>query len=454
MALIKRTDLASLMEGDSTIPPSQVFLFFGERFLCKESANEIQEWLLKTCPGSVHTIDGDREDPGQTLARLMSYSLLPGRQIYRVTDSRIFHTKTVLSAMWGKAAQSFASGRPNPARRHLQSMFQAAGIKAEGPTPLTEIQSSEWKKIFGFDKPPENLEWADQLIRESEDTRKAHGAELVDRFIESFDKGLPTGNILILTTETIDKRQRLFTYLKKYCTVIDCSVTPGAGMAAQKEQKEVLKEMMLKTLEDFQKKIEPRAMDLLFERVGFHPVAMVMETEKLAHFVGKKPTINCDDLAEIVGRSREDALYELTDAFSKKQAGRTLTILNRLLEQGIHALAILSTMRNYLRKHLIYRSLQMRSSPLWRTGMNAREFQNNYLPALKKTGEWEEQLKGHPYALFMSFTKASEYSCSILKRWMSMLLKAEFRLKGSPLPQQLVLEELFLSMLKQRPKAP
>jgi DNA polymerase-3 subunit delta len=84
--------------------------------------------------------------------------------------------------------------------------------------------------------------------------------------------------------------------------------------------------------------------------------------------------------------------------------------------------------------------------------MNANDFQNHYLPDLKAQGEWSELLQGHPYALFMSFTKASEYSCSGLKRWLTMLLDAEFRLKGSPLPQQLVLEELFLSMLKGSPK--
>ncbi len=86
--------------------------------------------------------------------------------------------------------------------------------------------------------------------------------------------------------------------------------------------------------------------------------------------------------------------------------------------------------------------------------MNAKEFQNRYLPDLKAQDEWKELLGGHPYALFMSFTKASDYSCAGLKRWLSMLLEAEFRLKGSPLPHKLILEELILSMLKGTPKRP
>ena len=352
MALIKRAELQSLTKNASTTPDTQIFLLFGERFLCKESADLLQTWLLTERPGTVHGIDGDKEDSGQTLARLMSFSLLPGRQIYRVTDSRLFHTKTVLSAIWNKALQAFQAGRPNPTLRHLQSMLQAAGVKAEGQTPLSEIPANEWKKLFGFDKPTEDLEWADKILSSAQQPVAANATELVDRFLETFDKGLPPDNFLILTTETVDKRQRLFTYLKKNCTIIDCSVTAGAGVAAQKEQKEILKEMMLKTLAEFNKKIDPKAVEIFFERVGFHPVAIVMETEKLAHYVGDRPVITCDDLEEIVGRSREDALYELTDAFSKNQTGRALTVLTRLLEQGIHALAILATMRNYLRKHL------------------------------------------------------------------------------------------------------
>jgi DNA polymerase-3 subunit delta len=107
-------------------------------------------------------------------------------------------------------------------------------------------------------------------------------------------------------------------------------------------------------------------------------------------------------------------------------------------------------MRNYLRKLMIFRSLQLRQDPLWHRGMNARQFQNDYLPALKATGEWPDLLKGHPYALYMSFTAAAEYSCTGLKHWLSLLLKAEYRLKGSPLPPRLVLEELFLTMLRHK----
>lgn len=454
MTLIKRCDFNTAIEANGPFAASQVFLFFGERYLCKTAADKLQERLLHEAAGALHSVDGDQEDPSQTLARLMSFSLLPGRQIYRVGDSRIFHSKTVISKIWDKAAESRQKGRPGPAKKHLLAMIQAVGLKIDGPETLSQMTGPEWKKVFAFEKPAGDLSWADTILFQTREEVKPTSASTVDQYIAALDKGFPAGNILILTAETVDKRQRLFTYLKKNQTIVDCSVAAGAATAAQREQKQVLKEIMLGTLTEFDKKIDPRAVDAFFERVGFHPVAVATETEKLVHYVGDRPDITLQDLVSMVGRSREDALYELTDAFSKRQLGKALVLLTRLQEQGVHGLAILATMRNFLRKLLIYRSLQMRSSPQWHKGVNAKEFQNSYLPALKGTGEWDDVLGGHPYALFMSFRRAAEYSCPMLKKWLSMLLKAEFKLKGSALPPQLVLEELFISMLKGAPRLP
>ena len=450
MALIKRSDLQAAV-NESTIADKQVFLLFGERFFCKNIADTLQEYLLQDNKGAVHMIDGDTEDPAQTLARLMSFSLLPGKQIYRINDSRIFHSKTVLSELWDKAEQSNNSGKAGPAKKNLHAMVQATGLKIDNQSPLTEIGDKEWKKLFGFEKPGGDISWADSILFETRDSIKVGAAGIIDQYILAFDKGIPGQNILILTAETVDKRQRFFTYLKKNGIIIDCTVTVGASSAAQKEQKGVLKEIMMQTLDEFQKKIDNRAVDLFFERVGFHPVAVVTETEKLAHFVGDRPNITIEDLEQMVARNREDALYELTDAFSKKQLAKSLVILNRLQDQGVHNLAILATMRNFLRRLLIFRSLQLAQTPAWRRGMSANEFQKQYLPDLKTQGEWTELLGGHPYALYMSFTKASEYSCKGLKRWLSMILDTEFKLKGSPLPARLVMEELFISMLKGSP---
>ena len=450
MTLIKRNDLATVLDGVRQGKKNQVYLFFGERYLCKESADLLQKTLLEQNTGAVHPIDGDQEDAGRTLSRLMSFSLLPGLQIYRVTDSRLFQSKDMSAGLWEKAAQAISANRPAPALKYLLNMLSLAGVPVESREPFSELSADQWQALFGTGKPSGDLSWADRLVQEtgSQASPKGTPTNQAEKYMEAISRGFPGQNILLLTAEAVDKRKKLFTHIKEKGVIVDCSVETGAGSAAQKVQKEVLLEMVRKTLADFGKKIEPKAMNLFFDRVGFHPVAVVMETEKLALFVEDRPVITCDDLETMVGRSREDALYELTDAFGKRQVSKTLTILQHLLENGTHSLAILSTLRNYLRRLLIFRSFQLRPTPVWRQGMSAQQFQGTYLPALKETGEWPDLLKGHPYALYMSFTKAAEYSCPVLKKWLGLLLEAEFRLKGSPLPQHIVLDELFLTMLQ------
>ena len=447
MTLIKRNELASWLAQGGVEQETRLVLFFGERYLCREAADILQQALLQKSGGVVHGIDGDQEDPGRTLGQIMNFSLLPGRQIYRVTDSRLFHSRAVAKDIWNKAAQAHEAGRSGPARQQLQSLVSLAALEAD--ETLAGIGSEQWQQLFGFAKPASDLAWADKLLTgvgPQTGVRGGGATSLTDRYLAAFVKGFPGQNLLFLSAESVDKRKQLFTFIKKNGLVVDCSIDTGAGSAAQKEQKEVLRELALRTLASFQKKIEPRALDMLCERVGFHPVAVVMELEKVALFALERPLIGCADLEAMVGRTREDALFELTESFGKKQLASTLTILGRLVENGIHGLAILATMRNYIRKMLLFRSMQLQVSPPWQRGMQVRQFQDVYLPALKEKGEWAEVLKGHPYALFMSFSKAEEFSCPQLKEWLALLLKAEFRIKGSPLPQTLLLEELFLSM--------
>ncbi len=452
MPLIKRTELPALLKKTAEGEFCQLYLFFGERYLCREAADRLEKTLLTLDGGgTVHQIDGDTEDSGRTLGQLMNFSLLPGLQIHRVTDSRLFHSKNSASSIWAKVEQAHAENKDSACRRHLLAFLNLAGLPAG--ESLQAIEGGQWQKLFAFSRPAGSLLWADELLGGANAQKKTDsGTDAAGRFQEVFMKGIPPANILLLSAETVDKRKKFFTFIKKHGVAIDCSVASGGGAAAQKGKKEILRELVMKSLSAHKKKMQPRVLEQLYERVGFHPVAVVMETEKLCLFVGERESITLEDLDEMVGRTREDALYELTDAFGKKQTGRTIVLLHRLLENGVHSLAILATMKNYLRKLLVFRSLQLQPEPLYQPGMSAQQFQGNYLPALKAQEQWKDLLKGHPYALFMSFSKAGEFSCSQLKNWLYLLLQAEFRLKGAPLPPELVLEELFFSMLFGRKK--
>lgn len=451
MPLFSRTELKGKLDAIVADGSRKVFLFFGERYLCQTAADQLQEAFLHKNNGCVCSIDGDREDGSQTLAKLVSYSLLPGLQIFRINDTRLFHSKNISQSLWKRASQAYEANRLEQAAKYIDDLYNLAGLRDEKREPLDQLSEEQWQKLFGLEK-PSDLKWTNGLTDLPAGKEHSGGGpgDLAEQYIQSLEKGLPPNNILILCAETIDKRKRLFTSIKNNGFIVDCSVADGAGAAAQRAQKSVLQEVMQKTLKEFDKTIEPGALDIFFERVGFHPVAVVTETEKLALYCHDRSQITLNDLNQMVGRSREDALFELTDFFGKAQLGNTLKTLTHLLENGVHALAILATMRNYIRKLLIFKSLQQQSSPSYQKNMSAKYFQDNYLPQLKEKSEWQDMLKGHPYALFMSFSKAAEFRTDTLKRFLAALLNAEFRLKGSGIANHIVLEELFMAMLKER----
>ena len=452
MALLNRNEFVKSLEESREPPSGQLFFFFGERYLCKNTADILQQKLGHPEAATVTPIDGDEEDPGRTLARLQSLSLLPGKQIFRINDTRLFHSKEVVSTLWEKALAAKDAGKENVTKKNLLALAAAVGLTVEGQSPLSEISEGEWQKRFGFAKPPGDLGWADFILFAERAKLATSSRNVADLYLDAFAKGLPTKNLVILTAETVDKRKKLFVQLKKLATVVDCSVATGASSAAQGKQQEVLHEILQSTLKEFAKKIEKPAIEELISRTGFHPVAVALETEKLCHYVGSREQIRALDVTQVVVRNREDALFELTEAFANRQAGRSLVIMGRLLDRGLHALAILSTLRNYCRRLLIFRHLQLTFEPQWRRGMRAAEFQNSYLPALKASGQWTDLLGAHPFALYRTFSKASEFSCQGLQRWLGMVLDAEYRLKGSGLSDRLVLEELVLAMLRGKPR--
>jgi DNA polymerase-3 subunit delta len=225
------------------------------------------------------------------------------------------------------------------------------------------------------------------------------------------------------------------------------SVDTGSSASAKKTQRIVLIELINNTLAKFKKKIQPRVAELLIERVGFHPVAAVMESEKLAMYTGDNPTIEQEDLDALVGRTRQEALFELTEALGNKNIEMAMLLSDRLQDNGIHALAIIATLRNFAKNLLLFRSLQ--SLPLYgySSSMSPTAFQNQCLPELKNTGKWSKELSIHPYALYMKFKTASTFSLTSLQNWLELLLAAELKLKGSPIDSVIVIQHLILTML-------
>ncbi|WP_028578846.1 DNA polymerase III subunit delta [Desulfogranum japonicum] len=451
MAVYTRENLPTLFKNLETIS-EQAFLVFGERYLCQETVSKLETMLLNTS-GTVHPVDGEQEDIQKTLNKVKSFSLLPGRQIFRVMDTRVFHSKDSSKSIWTRAVKAHGENKPDRAARALLSLLKAGGIAlADEEAELAGLSSKEWSHYFGFTKPDDDLSWTSDLIKNMQSNgTSTHGGEAGNpeqQVQDALQAGFPQNNILFLISEEIDKRKKLYKYFKENHTIIDLSVETGASSRAQKTQKAVLADLMKTTLAQYDKALEPRAVEVLYERVGFHPVALVNELRKLVDYTGETQRITLQDVDAMVGRTRQEAIFELTTALTTGQTQQVLTMTERLQENGIHPLAIIASLRNFARSLLLFRALSLQPETGFTTGMSAQAFQNTCLPVLKERETWKKELSGHPYALYMQFKTASSYSLSALKEWMEKILQAEMRLKSSALNPEIVLQHLLIEMMR------
>lgn len=455
MTEYKREDADKVVLGIKNGEVSSIYLIYGDRFLGKQMADELIDVLIPDAQQrkqNLILIDGDKESPLQTLSMLKTYSLFPGRQVVKVVDSKLFYSKELAKPLWLKACKAADEKHFGQAGRYLQRFIGIGKMQVSQATDLTELAEAAWKKSFAFVKPKESMAWIAEALEALDVGESKHDnfTEHDDSevYMEAFSGGIPDNNILIILSEEIDKRKRFYKFIKKQGVVLDLSVAAGSTQTAKKDQENVLRELVAKTLAEFGKKIEGRALAVFFDRVGFYPVAVVREAEKLALYTEEAQTITLQDVDEVVGRTREDALFELTEAYSDNKVTEVLTLTARMLDGGVHPLVIVSGLRNHLRKLLLVCSFRRQSSPVFVEGMSFAVFQKGYLVQLK--AEKEEQLKtlpNHPYALYMMFQKAGKHSVDGVMEGLKKLLEAEFRLKSSQLPGRLILDAFFLEML-------
>ena len=452
MTVTTRDQLDTLVKKIRKGNSSQVYLLFGERFLCQQAAEQITDALL-TDGGNIHNIDGSQENFSSILGKVASYSLFPGRQVYRINDTRLFHSQKITHSLWKRAVKAKEENNLPLSTGYLCAILEAVGIDSADPDndPGT-LSAAGWKKTFGFAKPQEDLTWTAELLKTPADDKTipdipAAGdpAQLIE---DTLTSGIPTQNVLVLLAEDVDKRKRLYKLLADKYDVIDLSVESGSSNRAQKDQRSVLHTVLEDTLSRYHKTMRPGVADLLFERVGFHPVAVAMETEKLALFVGARKEIKQEDLDALVGRTRQEALFELTEALGKRNLEQSLLVAQRLQRSGIHPLAIIATIRNHLRIMLLFRALQELTEVGYNASMSPALFQQQCLPRLKNNPQWKKELSGHPYAVYMKFKTASAFKLSTLENWMALILQADFRLKGSPVAPDTVISHLIINMLK------
>jgi DNA polymerase-3 subunit delta len=392
MPTISYKELEKYLTERGDAPFAPVYLIFGEEMLVKGAFDTLLEALVPASKRNTNydALDGAHENIHAVIARVNTYSLLPGTKVIALRDSRIFYAEQDKSRLLENAQKACRDDDLKKAAGHLLRLMGLLNLTWE------DLDRSSRKKSLGqSDTPAEDDDWLDALIAYCRENNLSVPAGADDGHILQLavEKGFPKNNHLIITTDLADKRRALYKTLSSKGVVIDCSVPRGERRADRIAQESVLVDTMNATLAEGGKKMNRAAYLALYEMTGFDLRTFSGNLEKLISFVGERPEITIADVESALQRTKIDPIYELTNALTDRQTEAVLVFLESVQSSGVHPLQIFSAMINQVRKLLLAKDFV--ESPYgrqWQASCPYDYFQKHVMPAIV---EYDRQLLDH-----------------------------------------------------------
>jgi DNA polymerase-3 subunit delta len=252
------------------------------------------------------------------------------------------------------------------------------------------------------------------------------------------DQGLPPWAVLLITASHVDRRTRLYKRFEADGAVLDLGLERDRRGRISRE---VLAEFLDRRLKEAGKRIEPQAREMILLRAGGELWAVHQELEKLLLYIGEGPWIRARDVEELFLDQGEEWVFDLTQAIADRDPLKALGHLARLMSQGDHPLRLLAPIASEVRRLLAARQLmEGETRERWSRGMSYAQFQKSVFQG------GGPLLTGNPYADYMSFKNAENFTTRGLLNRLESIYQADMRLKSSANPPRMVMESLILEM--------
>ena len=435
--------------GKGNVAPC--YLLYGEEeFLITEALEKITALLLP--PGSrdlnLFGIDGD-DNLDFLFDTLIMPPLLPGRKIVLAKNTRLLHSRQTLPELIEKIRERL-DREPGRAAGDFLHVMRIAGwrlddLKDEGWKKFTDEQ---WRETTG--ESGEGREtWLPRVVeicvRQGLDAEKAR--DDADRLGDLLISGLPVSNHLILTSDAVDKRKKLFKIISERGAALSFPRLKGEA-----RQRQALMGIANDLLAARGKRMTTAAWSALGEKTGFNLRSSMGAVEKLITYTGEKTTIEESDVGEVVGKTKDDILFDLTGALVGRDAVKALLILKNLLDQGVNHLVILTMIIREVRL-LLQAGLFLRSGILgsYHSQMDFNEFQRSAYPAIRAWKDTAGAEEGggnlatqHPYVVFNALRNAERFHSRVLKGALEDLLAIDLAIKTSSRDPRLLLERFLV----------
>lgn len=428
-----------------------VYLFAGEFPVTAGYVKSLVSLLLPSdsMEMNLHELSSESAAPGRCVEFLETRGFFPGRKVLLLRDPPFLHSSSTVSARWKTI---MAALEKKDFARAGSMVSQILGILKISVAEVLELKPEELRMHLKWpgDEPIEPLkkflENQGGAIMPSAKGMDKGAAEILIRWLK--DRAAPEKSVMLIQSEVVDKRNAVYKAIKATGRVVDFNLT-----GSTKQVRSQAGATVRKLLADRQVSIESRAVELLLDLVGEGNIpALMKETEKLVSMVGTggkgKKRITAADVKRLVSHQREEELFRLTGAIGRQDLNAALESLHLLLDQGVHPLAVLSTINNYIKKMLAITAAAptVGTDSLEQASFNI--FRNRLLPKLLKFYKHADQepLKAHPYALYMQCREAGKFNVKSLTKIVQLMPETDMELKGGAADPRLVLEMLVMKI--------
>jgi DNA polymerase III subunit delta len=430
---------------------SPCYLLYGEQeYLLQETLHQITDILVPEADRdfSLFVLDGENADFDLLKDHLLTSSLLGGPKVVVVKNTSIFQSRENLGDLIQKIRDNIDE-HSDKAAKYFLTFLKLAGFAWEDiqGAGWQKITDEQWQKAADGDSGDDRGKWLPKIIEICTSRGWTAGSvtDTSEKFEALLTQGFPTGNCLILTAETVDKRKKIFKAIEKAGLVLYFGEIKG-----ETATKETLKLEAQKLIGRCGKSLVPAAWIALGKKTGFQLRPSLNELQKLISFVGERSVIDEKDVEAVVGKTREDSVFDLTNALSEKNAAAALSALKALLDQGIHHLMILTMISREIRL-LLQASILVRSGrlPKFSPHMEYGSFQKNIYPAVtglaSNISRKEDLLVNkHPFVIFNALRHCSRFSYPVLLNYLDDLLDMDRAMKSSATDPQLLLERFLI----------
>ena len=220
---------------------------------------------------------------------------------------------------------------------------------------------------------------------------------------------------LVLTARKADRKRKIYKGLTKIKGAGECTA-PKEG---------ALIPWLRNRAKESERTLSAGAARLMIERVGLKPGQLAGELEKVITFAGQAKSIDEKAVMEVVGETRLENIFAMTDALKSKNTAQALKVLRNQLAHGEEPIKLLGTI-----------SWQFRL--IW----EVKHHQTTGTPPSRIA----QTMGIQPFLAEQAMRYTGKFSEGQLRDGFRSLFKADRELKGSGKAPEGILETLVLNL--------